>query len=144
VTTIVVGGVLFMVLGANMFASRLKRFSYYLYLPVFAALVILYSTPRDLILALPFTGRLLWTVLVVPLPIFCAGLIFSVTFRESSSPAMLFGANLVGAMIGGFCEYLSMATGSQWLTLLVMGAYLGSVVCVFTSRLARPSATSPA
>jgi len=137
VTTIVVAGVLLMVLGANMLAGRLKRFSYFLYLPVFAALLVLYFTPRDVILALPFAGRLLWTMLVVPLPIFCAGLIFSVTFRDTTAPAMLFGANLVGAMIGGFCEYLSMATGSQWLTLLVMAAYLGSLACVFATRVAR-------
>jgi len=134
VTAIVVGGVLLMVLGANWVAIRLKRFSYFLYLPVFGALTILYFMPRDLILALPFAGRLLWTVLVVPLPIFCAGMIFSVTFRETTSPATLFGANLVGAMIGGFCEYLGMATGSQWLTLLVMGAYIGSLVFVFAAR----------
>ncbi len=134
VTTIVVAGVLIMVLGANWVASRLRRFSYLLYLPVFATLIVLYVIPRDSILALPFAGRLLWTVLAVPLPICFAGLIFSVTFRDSAHPSLLFGANLVGAMIGGFCEYLGMFTGSHWLTVLVMGAYAGSLICMFSAR----------
>jgi hypothetical protein len=32
-------------------------------------------------------------------------------------------------MIGGFCEYLGMATGNRSLMLLVIGAYVLSLVC---------------
>lgn len=39
------------------------------------------SLARREILALSFNERLLWSLLVVPLPIFFAGLIFSTTFR---------------------------------------------------------------
>jgi hypothetical protein len=70
---------------------------------------------------------LLWSLLVVPLPIFFAGLIFSTSFREGSNPSSLFGANLIGAMIGGFCGYLSMRIGNGNLMFLVLGAYLVSL-----------------
>ena len=63
----------------------------------------------------------------MPLPIFFAGLIFSTTFRQASNPSSFFGANLIGAMIGGFSEYLSMKVGNRNLTCLVMGAYLVSL-----------------
>jgi hypothetical protein len=129
VTMLVIVGVLLMVLAANLVAVQLRRFALWLYVPLFASLAVLFLVPRDEVLALPFTGRLLWTLLAVPLPIFFAGLIFSTTFREGRAPAALFGANLIGAMIGGFCEYLGMAIGSQNLALVVVAAYGASLVC---------------
>jgi hypothetical protein len=129
VTTIVIAGVLLMVLGANLIAIRLKVASRWYYLPLLASLVLLYAMPRDLILAQPFVMRLAWSLLIVPLPIFFAGLIFSTTFRESANPSVSFGTNLIGATVGGFCEYLGMAFGSNALALLVMAAYIASWMC---------------
>ncbi|SIO22002.1 hypothetical protein SAMN05444166_3061 [Singulisphaera sp. GP187] len=128
VTTIVVAGVLVMVLAANMLASKI-RFSLLLYVPLFAALLILYYVPHEFVLSQPLMNRVAWALLVVPLPIFFAGLIFSTTFRGTLTPGALFGANLVGAMIGGFCEYIGMATGNSALMLLVIGAYAASALC---------------
>ena len=133
VTTAVVAGVLLMVMAANMVSVRLKGFSCWMYLPLFAALVLLLVVPREEILQLSFAGRLLWTFLAVPLPVFFAGIVFSTTFRASVSPSASFGANLVGAMIGGFCEYLGMAIGSHLLSVLVMAAYLGSFLILYRS-----------
>jgi hypothetical protein len=127
VTLVVVTGVLLMVLAANLVAMRMNRFRMWLYAPLIATLLLLYIVNRDSILALSFEGRLLWSVLVVPLPIFFAGLIFSTTFRQALNPSSFFGANLIGAMIGGFSEYLSMIVGNQKLMVLVIGAYLVSL-----------------
>jgi hypothetical protein len=135
VTMVVVAGVLLMVLAANIVAMRLKHFRPWLYAPLIATLLLLYFVNRDTILALTFDQRLLWSLLVVPLPIFFAGLIFSTTFREASNPSSFFGANLIGAMIGGFCEYLSMKIGNGNLMFLVIGAYLVSLG--FRMRLAK-------
>lgn len=123
VTLVVVTGVLLMVLAANLAAMRMSRFRIWLYAPLIATLLLLYFVKRDSILALSFDQRLLWSLLVVPLPIFFAGLIFSTTFRQASNPSSFFGANLIGAMIGGFGEYLSMVIGNRNLIFLVMGAY---------------------
>ena len=133
VTTAVVAGVLLMVMAANLFAVRVKRFSCWMYLPLFAVLTLLFFVSREDILELSFSGRLIWTLLAVPLPVFFAGIIFSTTFRDSASPSANFGANLVGAMIGGFCEYLGMAIGSHLLSVLVMVAYLGSFLVLYSS-----------
>jgi hypothetical protein len=46
----------------------------------------------------------------------------------------VFGANLVGTMVGGFAEYLSMAIGSRSLVIAVIGAYLVSLAAVSTAR----------
>jgi len=133
VTMIVVAGVLVMVIGANLVAQKLEGFSIWMYAPLFAVLAILVIVPREHILEYAFAGRLLWTLFVVPLPIFFAGIIFSTTFRHTPSPSAAFGANLIGAMIGGFCEYLSMAIGSHQLSILIIVAYLGSMLVLATS-----------
>ncbi|HEX3645347.1 MAG TPA: methyltransferase domain-containing protein [Vicinamibacterales bacterium] len=61
-------------------------------------------------------------------PVFCAGLLFSSSFRESSSAADDFGANLLGAMVGGVGEYLSLLAGYQFLLILVAVCYILAVV----------------
>ena len=134
VTLVVVAGVLIMVIAANLAAGRIRQFSPWMYAPLFATLALLLFVPRESILGLEFAGRMAWTILVIPLPIFFAGIIFSTTFRESAAPAAVFGANLIGAMLGGFCEYLAMAVGNHRLSILVIVAYLGSMLVVTSSR----------
>jgi hypothetical protein len=139
VTLVVVAGILLMVIGANLVAERVRAFSFWMYAPLFAVLALLLVVPRESVLHFELAGRLLWTLLVVPLPVFFAGIIFSTTFRESASPSAVFGANLIGAMFGGFCEYLGMAVGGHRLAILVIIAYLGSLVVLSGARrLGRP------
>lgn len=140
VTLIVVAGVLLMVLAANLVAMRVVGPSPWLYVPLLASLFFLYAMPRDLVLGWPWVPRLIWALLVMPLPIFFAGLVFSTGFRDAKNAASLLGANLVGATIGGFCEYLGMAVGTQALMLLVIAAYAASLACrLMPSRVPRPA-----
>jgi predicted membrane-bound spermidine synthase len=132
VSLIVISGVLLLVLLANAIAGRLRAFSRWLYAPLLGSILFVYAVPHDFVLGLPFTGRLAWTALVVPLPIFFAGLVFSGTFKQATDPSAAFGANLVGAMVGGFAEYLSMAIGSRSLVAIVIGAYLVSLAASST------------
>ncbi len=60
-------------------------------------------------------------------PVFFAGLLFSSSFKESSSTATDFGANLLGAMVGGVGEYLSLLAGYQFLLILVAGCYVAAI-----------------
>jgi SAM-dependent methyltransferase len=131
VTTLVITGVLLMVFLANYVADRyVQHFRMGFYLPLIASLMAIFFTPTDAILALPFWARMAWVVLAVPLPVFFAGLIFSTTFRTSSNPSANLGANLIGATIGGFLEYLGMAIGHNYLVLIIVVAYLLSGLCM--------------
>jgi hypothetical protein len=136
VTLVVVCGVLLMVLAANAVAMRSRLRPELAYGPLLASVLLLYVVPSQLVLGLPFGARLAWSLLAVPLPIFFAGLVFSRTFdgRQRDAPALL-GANLIGAMAGGFGEYLGMAVGHRALTLLVALCYLTSLL--FQRRSAR-------
>ncbi|PYR55043.1 MAG: hypothetical protein DMF91_25305 [Acidobacteria bacterium] len=72
--------------------------------------------------------------LLVFSPVLCAGLLFSSSFKRSPSAAADFGANLLGAMVGGVCEYLALLEGYQFLLILVALCYLAAVL---TAREAR-------
>jgi hypothetical protein len=115
------------VLAANLVAMRISRFRTWMYAPLIVSLLLLYLVKRESILALTFDQRLLWSLLAVPLPIFFEGLISSATFRQAVNPSSFLGANLIGAMIGGFSEYLSIVIGNHNLMFLVIGAYLVSL-----------------
>src|SRR5439155_24797751 len=67
-------------------------------------------------------------------PVFCAGLLFSAGFKRSPSAAVDFGANLLGAMIGGVGEYLSLVAGYRALLVLVAICYIAAVA---TARVRR-------
>ena len=82
---------------------------------------------------------LLYGVLVFS-PVFCAGLLFSRSFRRSESAAADFGANLLGAMVGGTLEYLSLITGYQFL-LIVTGVLYGLAFLTGRRRVAAQRGT---
>jgi hypothetical protein len=129
VTIIVVAGVLLMVLAANFVAMRLSQRPPYVYVALFFSLGLVYFLRPDFILGLPFAARLAWALLGMPLPIFFAGLIFSTTFRQSRDPSLSFSANLIGATIGGFLQYLAMAVGMHVLLVVVAASYAASLGC---------------
>ena len=67
--------------------------------------------------------RLLAAIALAFFPIFVANLIFAERFRDTADPTAAFGANLLGAMVGGTLEYLSLLTGFRALLLLVAALY---------------------
>jgi SAM-dependent methyltransferase len=129
VTMIVVAGVLLMVLAANLAVLRFRPRGEHWYVWLLASVVLVYVTPGEVILGLSFPLRLAWTLVAVPLPIFFAGIVFSSSFARATNSAAMLGANLVGAMLGGFSEYLGMAVGHDALLLVVMVAYVSSWMC---------------
>jgi predicted membrane-bound spermidine synthase len=61
-------------------------------------------------------------------PILCAGLLFGSAIKHSTSLARDYGTNLLGAMVGGVGEYLSLLTGFRILLLLIALCYIGALV----------------
>ena len=61
-------------------------------------------------------------------PILCAGLLFGSAIKHSTSLARDYGTNLLGAMVGGVAEYLSLATGFRFLLLIVAAFYIAAVL----------------
>jgi hypothetical protein len=62
------------------------------------------------------------------LPIGFAGVIVSMLLARSAHPSAALGSNLLGAVLGGCLEYLSMWTGLRALAALAFLLYLGAFV----------------
>jgi SAM-dependent methyltransferase len=81
-----------------------------------------------LLLGLPLVPRAVLAVTVAFLPIFVANLVFAKRFADTADATSAFGANLLGAMVGGCLEYTSLIIGYQALlgvaALLYVGAFL--------------------
>jgi hypothetical protein len=93
-----------------------------------ALLVVNYFVPVGrVVLASRLAESVFYGALVFS-PVLCAGLLFSATYKRSASSATDFGANLLGAMIGGVGEYLSLLAGYRFLLVLVGGCYLLAVL----------------
>ncbi len=62
-------------------------------------------------------------------PILLANRIFAERFRIVGSSTVAFGANLLGAMVGGVLEYSSLIVGYRDLLPLVALLYVGAFLC---------------
>jgi hypothetical protein len=60
-------------------------------------------------------------------PILCAGLLFGSAIARSTSLTRDYGTNLLGAMVGGVGEYLSLVTGFRALLFVIAICYNGAV-----------------
>jgi SAM-dependent methyltransferase len=68
--------------------------------------------------------RALGCAMLIGAPVFFASVCFSRLFQAQSSSGYALGINLIGAMAGGFAEYLSMLIGMRAVWLLVLVVYL--------------------
>jgi hypothetical protein len=74
-------------------------------------------------------------------PIFTANLVFTQRFKDTAHSTVAFGANLLGAMLGGLLEYAALVTGYRNLLVLVAVAY-GLAFVTGRHHLAAPPATT--
>ncbi|MER7788274.1 spermidine synthase [Streptomyces sp. NPDC097640] len=136
VNAIVFAGVMLAVLCGVEVRRRMRRVNQTaLQLALFATLAVSWLVPTHLVLGLPFAARLAAAIALAFAPIFCANIIFSDRLAAASDPTSAFGANLLGALVGGTLEYLALITGYQALLLLVAVLYAGACVAMrFTGR----------
>ncbi len=92
------------------------------------ALVLAAVVPPTLLLQLPVPLRAVAAILVAFLPVYVANLIFSTRFAQTADPTAAFGANLLGAMVGGCLEYATLITGYQSLLILAGALYAGALL----------------
>jgi hypothetical protein len=125
VNTFVFAGIFVMVLLANEAVKRgWGRQSTLAYVLLLMTLAGWYLFPREWLVGFDFGTRVALGTGLVVLPLFFAGIIFAGAFDRRLTPAIAFGSNLVGAVVGGAIEALSLHWGLRSLSLLAMGCYL--------------------
>jgi SAM-dependent methyltransferase len=141
VNALVFAGVLVSVLLAIEVARRVRLVHpSWLYGALLVALAIAWVVPQHILLQLDLLPRFAAAVSVAFTPIFLANLVFAQRFRAVGDSTTAFGANLLGAMVGGLVEYAALVTGYQALLLLVAllygAAWLLGREALSTARLA--------
>jgi SAM-dependent methyltransferase len=129
VASLAIASVLGMALIANFVVARWEIRRPWLVGVVLVGLLLLnYAIPIGRI---GFDSRALESLFYAVLefsPILCAGLLFGSAIQRSTSVTRDYGTNLLGAMVGGAAEYLSLVTGFRMLLLVIAACYVGAVL----------------
>ena len=124
VNAAVFAGVLLSVLAAIETARRVRLpRPVLLYVGLLAALVLAWVIPPAALLSLPVVPRFVAGVALAFAPIYLANLVFAQRFAKTGSTTVAFGANLLGAMVGGALEYLALISGYRSLLIVVALLY---------------------
>ena len=125
VNSVVFFAILVMILLANLFVLKVrpKRLTPY-YVGLILSLAVGVAVPLDSFLGLDRSVQILGACLLVFAPILFAGVVFAVSFSNTTRPDRAFGANIAGAMLGGLAENSSMLLGFQYLVVVALVLYL--------------------
>ncbi len=127
VNAVVFAGVLVAVLAAVEVTRRLRTPSLpVMYTVLLGGLVLAALVPNSWLLGLPVPLRAVCAVVVAFLPIFAANVVFAKRFADTADATVAFGANLLGAILGGCLEYLSLVIGYEGLLVVAGLLYLGA------------------
>lgn len=95
--------------------------------PVYVLLVITLALgavlPPETLLAGTPALRYVAASLLAFVPVFCANLVFTRSFRDTKTADMSFASNLLGAVLGGGLEYVSLVLGYSALNVLAIALY---------------------
>jgi len=94
-----------------------------LYAALLAALIVAWAIPPGALLSLSPLPRFVVAVIIAFAPIFLANMVFAQRFRDTGDSTTAFGANLLGAILGGVLEYASLIVGYRWLLVFVAVLY---------------------
>jgi len=128
VASVAIASVLVMALAANFVVSRVE-----IRRPALVGAALIGLLALNFVLPVgrvTFDSRVVESAFYAALqfsPIVCAGLLFGSAIRRSPSLPADFGTNLLGAMVGGTAEYLSLLVGFQFLLVVVAACYLGAL-----------------
>ncbi|MFB9247561.1 spermidine synthase [Sphaerisporangium melleum] len=127
VNAVVFAGVLVAVLAAVEVTRRFRTPPLpVMYAILLGGLVLAALVPNAWLLGLPVPLRAVCAVVVAFLPIFAANVVFAKRFADTADATVAFGANLLGAILGGCLEYLSLVIGYEGLLVVAGLLYLGA------------------
>lgn len=125
VSSLVISGVLFTILMANLIAAFLPT------IPIFLIGILLlcsccgvYYFDMGSLAAMSPWPRALNLALIASSPMLFSGILFARIFSKTTNPSRALGANLFGALFGSFLQYSVFIVGFRQTLLLVLGCYV--------------------
>ncbi len=130
VNSITISGLLLLIVGANMLESA--GFSIptpIVYSGLFLAILVAYLIPVSSLLLESRAERIAAAILVLCSPVFFASILFIRTFAAARFSGSALGSNLMGALLGGLLESLSMWIGLRSLLFVALLMYVMAYLC---------------
>jgi hypothetical protein len=132
VNSLAISGILIMALFANLLVLRVKRVNLgWAYGLLFACLALSFTFPLEWLSGFPNLAKALLSTLLLSLPLFFAGLIFSESLRRAGETARPLASNFSGSAVGGLLEYGSSYWGIKSLYILAALLYGGAMLAAF-------------
>lgn len=128
VNALVFSGILLTVYLAIEFCRWIQWQPRILYGALFISLFLLWLTPNEFLLSLPFGWRFIAASGLAFAPVFFANIIFTKRFSHTTHSTTAFGANLIGAMLGGLLEYTSLLIGYRHLIIVIALLYFLAIL----------------
>ena len=136
VNSYIISSILILILLANLFVACVKvQRSLPFYILLWVSVILLYFIPLDIFNAFGFWTKTILVSLFLNLPIFFAGIIYILSFKNAPAKDLALGSNLIGAAFGGLLESLSFITGIKALLLMVLLFYVLSYLFLSKGRL---------
>jgi len=129
VNCVALSAILLVLVAANSLVAWRKSGSLgVFYVLLVGSLLANYAFPWD---RLPYQASVIGTLLsaAYAVPVFCAGVIFADSFRQCVGKSSAFGANIVGAVLGGLAQNLSFVFGMKALLLVAVACYAFAGLC---------------
>ena len=114
VNALAISGVLIMILAANLLVLKSKKIHLNgVYALLFLSIILVYFFPLDWFNRLSPFLRAVGSMLLLSLPLFFSGIIFSESIKRAGQTSGPLAANLSGSVFGGVVEYTSLLWGVQ-------------------------------
>jgi len=103
------------------------------YVALAALLIAGYAIGPDAVLGQRLAVELGYALFLLS-PVLCAGVIFATSFSQVSRAGSALGANILGAVLGGWAEYGTMITGIRFMALVALALYAASLIAMVMAR----------
>lgn len=145
VNSVVIAVLLLLIVAANFLVEFRQDFRVqWAYAGIFLTILISYFVPISRLFFPSIVAKALTATLVLCLPVFFAGIVFTRSFARERSPSEALGANLFGGLVGGLLESLSLWTGIRSLVILAGLLYLASWIALRAEETVAEVALRPA
>jgi hypothetical protein len=134
VSAVSIAAMLVEILIANLIVTLCRIDLRFIAYAVLATLLVAgYAVGPDAVLGQGLGAELGYALFLLS-PVLCAGIVFATSFERAGSAGSALGANILGAVLGGWAEYGTMITGIRFMALIALTLYACSLIALMVAR----------
>jgi hypothetical protein len=121
--------IMMMILLANTIVVKVRNINMRIvYALLFGSIFLNWLIKPEAYLSLNHVFLVIFSSTIMALPLFFSGIVFATSFKKTTDITGVFAFNLLGAIVGGLSEYVSMWSGFNFLYLIAIAMYAASFI----------------